>query len=112
VEEVMGGGCRKLHNEELHNLYYSPDTIRMINSSQMGWSGHVAHTGIKSDCYKVFLGKPDGNSPLGAHKWRWEDNIEMDLRKIGLCGMDWIHLAQDKDQWCAPANMVRNLQIL
>jgi hypothetical protein len=110
VKEVTRG-CRKLHNEELHNLYYLPDTIRMIKSSQVGWSGHVAHTGIERDCYKVFLGKPDGNRGLGARRWRWEDNIKMDLREIEWGGMYWIHLAQDRDQWLAPVNMERDLQI-
>jgi hypothetical protein len=70
----------------------------MIKSSQMRWSGHAAHMGIKRDCYKVFLGKPDGKSPLEAPRWRWEANIKTDFRETGWGGIDWIHLAQDRDQ--------------
>jgi hypothetical protein len=57
------------------------------------------------------VGKPEGKGPLGRPRRRWEDNIRMDLREIGWGGMDWIDLAQDRDQWSALVNMVMNLQV-
>jgi hypothetical protein len=67
-----------LHDEELHNLYSSPSIIRMIKSRRMGWAGHVAHMGEKRNAYRILVGKPEGNRPLGRH--RREDNIKMDHR--------------------------------
>jgi hypothetical protein len=88
-DEVMGE-WRKLHNEELHNLYSSPDIIRQVKSRQMRWAGHVARMGDERNVYKVFVGKPEGKRPLGRPRHRWEDGIRMDLRETGLggCGMD------------------------
>jgi hypothetical protein len=107
-DEVMGG-WRKLHNEELHNLYASPNIIRMIKSRRMRWAGHVARMGEKRDGYRILVGKPEGKKPLGRPRPRWMDNIKIDLREIGWEGMDWIDLAQDRDQWRALMNMVMKL---
>jgi hypothetical protein len=60
--------------------------------------------------YKVLVGKPEGKRPLGRPRHRWEDGITMDLREIGLGGVDWIRLAQDWDQWRAVVSAVMNLQ--
>jgi hypothetical protein len=57
------------------------------------------------------VGKPEGKRPLGRHRRRWEDNIKMDLRETGWGGMDWIELAQDRDQWKALVNTVMNLRV-
>jgi hypothetical protein len=65
----------------------------------------------KKNGYWILVGKPEGKRPLGKPGHRWEYNIKMVLRGIGLGGMDWINLAQDSDQWCAFVNMVVNLQI-
>jgi hypothetical protein len=65
----------------------------------------------KRNAYKVSVGKPQGKTPLGRHRHRWEDNIKMDLREIGWGGMNWIHLAQDVEQWWASMNTVMNLRI-
>jgi hypothetical protein len=81
---------RKLHSEELHNLYSSPDIIRQVKSRQMRWAGHVACMGEERKVYKVLVGKPKGKRPLGRPRYRWEDGIRMDLREIGLGGVDWI----------------------
>jgi hypothetical protein len=62
--------------------------------------------------YKVLVGKLEGNRPPGRPMRRWEDGIRMDLRKIGLGGVDWIRLAQDRGQWRAVANAVMNLRVL
>jgi hypothetical protein len=73
------GGWRTLHNEELHNLYSSPNIIRMMKSRRMSWAGHVACLGEKRNAYRVSVGKPEGRRPLGRPRCRWEDNIKMDL---------------------------------
>jgi hypothetical protein len=67
--------------------------------------------GEKRNAYRIFMGKPEGNRPLGRPRRRWEDNIRMDLSKIGWGGMDWIDLAQDRDQWRALVNTVMNLRV-
>ena len=61
--------------------------------------------------YRVLVGKPEGKRPLGRPRCRWEDNIKMDLQKVGCGGMDWIKLAQDRDRWRALVNVVTNLQV-
>jgi hypothetical protein len=105
------GGWRKLHNEELHNLYSSPSTIRMIKSRRMRWATHVARMRETTNSYRILVGKPEGKRPLGRPRRRWEDNIRMGLREIGWDGMDWIDLAQDRDQWRALVNTVMNLRV-
>jgi hypothetical protein len=74
------GGWRKLHNEELHNLYSSPCIIRMIKSRRMRGAGHVARMGEKRDAYRILVGTPEGKRPLGKPRRRWVDNIKMGLR--------------------------------
>jgi hypothetical protein len=103
---------RKLHNEELHNLYSSPDIIRQVKSRRMRWAGHVARMGEERKVYKVLAGKPEGKRPLGRPRRKWEDGIRMDLREIGLGVVDWIRLAQDRDQWRAVVSAVMNLRVL
>jgi hypothetical protein len=92
------GDWRKLRNEELHNLYSSPNIIRMIKSRRMRWARHVARMGETRNAYRILVGKPQGKRPLGRPRRRWVDNIKMDLGEIGWNGMDWIELAQDRDQ--------------
>jgi hypothetical protein len=65
------GEWRKLHNEELHNLYSSPDIIRQVKSRRIRWAGHVARTGEESKVYKVWVGKPEGKRPLERPGHRW-----------------------------------------
>jgi hypothetical protein len=71
-DEVIGG-WRKLHNEELHNLYCLPSIIRIIKSRRMRWAGHVARMGVKRNAYRILVGKPEGKRPLGRPRRRWED---------------------------------------
>jgi hypothetical protein len=108
----MLGEWRKLHNEELHNLYSSPDIIRQVKSRRMRWAGHVVRMGEERKVYKVLVGKPGGRRPLGRPRRRWEDGIRMDLRGIGLGCVDWIRLAQDRDRWRAVVSAVMNLRVL
>jgi hypothetical protein len=95
--DEVTGDWRKLHNEELHNLYSSPNIIRIIKSRRMRWAGHVARMGAKRNAYMNLAGRPEGKRPLGRPKHTWEDNIKMDLREKEWGGMDSIHLAQDRD---------------
>jgi hypothetical protein len=80
--DEVTGGWRKLHNEELHSLYSSPSTIRMIKSRRMREAGHVARIGETRNAYRILVGKPEGKTPLGRRRYRWVDNIKMDLSEI------------------------------
>jgi hypothetical protein len=92
-------------------LYSSPSIIRIIKSRRMRWAGHVARTGEKRNAYRILVEKPEGKRPLGRPRRRWVYNIKMDLRETGWDGMDWIDLAQNRDQWRALVNTVMNLRI-
>jgi hypothetical protein len=87
------GEWRKLHNEELRDLYFSPSIIRIIKSRRMIWAGHVARMGEKRDVYRLLMGKPERRKPLGRPRRRWVDNIRMDLGAVGWGIVDWIDLA-------------------
>jgi hypothetical protein len=100
----VAGGWRKLHNEELHNLYSSPSIIRMIKSRRMRRAGHVVHMGRRG------MGKPEGKTPLGRPRNRWEDDIKLDIGEIGWGDMDRIELEEVRDQWMALVNTVMNLR--
>jgi hypothetical protein len=78
----------------------------------MRWAGHVARMGEERKVCKVLMVKSEGNRPLGRPRRRREDGIRMDLREIGLGGVDWIRLAQDKDRWRAVVSAVMNLRVL
>jgi hypothetical protein len=101
----------KLHNYELHNVYFSPSIIIIIKSRKMKWAGHVVTVGEKRNAYRMLVGKPEGKRPLGTPRRRWMDNMKMDLSEIGGSGLDWIELAQDRDQWKALVNAVMNLRV-
>jgi hypothetical protein len=105
------GVWRKLHIKELHNLYSSPNIIRMIRSRRMRWAWHVARIGEAKNAYRILVGKPEGKRPLQRPRRRWVDRIKMDLREVGWDGMEWIELAQDRDQWRALVNTVINLRV-
>jgi hypothetical protein len=91
--DEVTGVWRKLHNEELHNLYSLPSIIRIIKSRRMRWVGHVARMGKKGKVCRLLVGKPEGKRPLRRPRRRWIDNIKIDLLEIGLSGVDWIGLA-------------------
>jgi hypothetical protein len=77
------GECRRLHNEELNDLYSSQNIIRVIKSRRMIWAGHVARMGDKRGAYRILVGRPEGRRPLGRPRRRWEDHINMDLPEVG-----------------------------
>jgi hypothetical protein len=84
------GSWRKLHNDELHSLYSSPYIVRVIKSKRMRWARHVARMEEGRGVYRVLVRGPKGKRPLGRPRHRWEYNIKMDLRKIGIYGANWI----------------------
>jgi hypothetical protein len=90
--DEVTGGRRKLHNEELRNLYsyYSPRIVRMIKSRKIRWAGHVARVGKKRNAHRILVGKPEGKRPLGRSRRSLVDNIKKDLGEIGW--MIWIGL--------------------
>jgi hypothetical protein len=83
----VAGDWRKLHNEELHIFYPSPNIIRMMKSRRMRWEGHVARIGAKRNAYRILVGAPEGKRPLVRQRGRWVDNIKIDLREIGWDGV-------------------------
>jgi hypothetical protein len=83
----------------------------MNKSRRIGWAGHVARMGEKRNAYRTFVGKLEEKRPLGKPRRRWMGYIKMDLREIGWSGMDWIFLAQDRDQWRALVNTVINRKV-
>jgi hypothetical protein len=87
-------------------LYSSPSIIRVIKSKRMSGAGHVAGMGEKKNAYRILVGKPEGKRSLGRPRRRW-----VDLREIGWYGVNWIDMAQDRDQWRALVNTVLNLRV-
>jgi hypothetical protein len=105
------GEWKKLHNEELSDLYSLPNIVRMVKSRRMRWAEHVARMGEGRGVYRVLVGRPDGKRPLGRPRRRWEDNIKMDLQEVGQgCG-DWMEVAQDRDRWRALVSTVMNFRV-
>jgi hypothetical protein len=86
--DEVTGGWRKLHNEELRDLYSSTSIIRIIKSRRMMWAGHVGKMGEKRNVYRLLVEKPERKRPLGGARRRWVDNIKMDLLEIGWGGVD------------------------
>ena len=105
------GEWRKLHNEELNDLYSSHNIVRVIKSRRMRWAGHVARMEEGRGVHKVLVGKPEGKRPLERPRHRWEDNIKMNIQEVGRgCG-DWMELVQDRDSWQALVSTVMNLRV-
>jgi len=109
--DEVTGEWRRLHNEELNDLYSSPNIVRLIKWRRMRWAGHVAHMGEERGVYRFFLGKPEGRRPQGRPWHRWLDNIRMYLQEVGCVYMDCIGLAQDRDRWRTRVSAVMNLRV-
>jgi hypothetical protein len=108
--DEVTGERRKLHNEEIHDLYSSPSIIRIIKSRRMRWAGHVARMGEKRNAFRLLVGKPEGKRPLERFRCWWVDNIRMDLGEVGWGDVDWIGLAKDRNRWRALVNLVLDLR--
>ena len=109
--DVVTGEWRKLHNEELNDLYSLPNIVWLVKSRRMRWAGHVARMWEDRGVHRVLVGKPVGKSSFGRPRHRWEDNIKMDLQEVGGCRGDWMELAQDRDGWRALVGTVRNFRV-
>jgi len=102
---------RRLHNEELNDLYSSSNIVRVIKLRRMRRAGHVKRMGEERVCIGSWLGKPEGRRPLVRPRRRWVDNMRMDLQEVGCGYMDWIGLAQDRDRWWTFVSAVMNLRV-
>jgi len=100
-----------LHNEELNDLYSSPNIVRVIRSRRMRRTRHVARMGEERGVYRVMVGKTKGRRPLGRPRRRWVDNIRTDLQEVGCGNTDGIGLAQDRDRWRTLLSAVMNLRV-
>ena len=109
--DKVTGEWRRLHNEELNDLYSSPNIVRVIKSRRVRWAGHVAHMGEERGAYRVLVGKAEGKRPLGRPRRRWVDNIRMDLQEVRCWYVDWIGLAQDRDRWRTLVSAVMKLRV-
>ena len=109
--DEVTGELRKLHNEELSDLYSLPNIVRVVKSRRMRWVGHVARMGERRVVHWVLLRKPERKRQLGRPRRRWEHNIKMDLNEVGGgCG-DWMELAQDRDRWRVLVSTVMNFRV-
>ena len=95
--DEVTGEWRKLHNEELRDLYSLPNIGRVVKSRRKRWAGIVARMGEGRGVHWVLVGKPEGKRPLGKPRHRWEDNIKMDLLKVGgvETGWSWLRIGTD-----------------
>jgi len=109
--DEVKGEWRRLHYEELNDLYSSPNIVWVIKSRRMRWAGHVAHMGEEREVYRFLVGKREGKRSLGRPRRIWVDNIRLDLKEVGCGYMDWIRLAQDRDRWRMLVSAVMNLRI-
>jgi hypothetical protein len=85
--------------------------VRVIKSRRMRWAVHVARMGEGRGVYRVLVGRPEGKRPLGIPRHRWEDNIKMGLREIGIDEANWIRLVHDRVQWQVFVNRVMNFRV-
>jgi len=95
--DEVTGEWRKLHNEELRDLYSLPNIVRVVKSRRMRLAGHVARMGEGRGVHRVLMGKPERKRLLGRPRHRWEDNIKMDLREVGgvKTGWSWLRIGTD-----------------
>jgi hypothetical protein len=105
------GEWRRFNNEELNDLYTSPNIVWVIKSRRMRWAGHEARMGEERGAYRVLMGKPEGRRPMGRPRRRWVDNIAVDRQEVGCGYVDWIGLAQDRDRWWTLVSAVKNLRV-
>jgi len=111
MREEVTVESRRLHKEELNDLYSSPNIARVMKSRRMRWAGHVARMGEERWAYRVLVGKPEGKRPMERPKRRCVDNNRMDLQEVGCGCKEWIGLAQDRDKWWTFVSAVMNFRV-
>jgi hypothetical protein len=109
--DEVTGEWKKIHNEELNDLYSLPNIVRVVKSRRMRWAGHVARMGEGRVVHRFLVGKSEGRRPLGRLRRRWEDNIKMDLQQVGWGCWDWMERAQGRDRWRALVSTVMNFRV-
>jgi hypothetical protein len=109
--DEVTGEWRKLHKEELNDLYTLPNIVRVVKSRRMSWAGHVARMGKDRGVHRLLVGKPEEKRPVGRPRRRWEDNIKMDLQEVGGVRGDFMELAQNRDRWQALVGTVRDFRV-
>jgi hypothetical protein len=109
--DEVTGEWRKLHNEELNDLYSLPSIVRVVKSRRMRWAGNVARMGEDRGVHRVLVGKPEGKRLSGRPIRRKEDNIKMDIQEVEVGHGDWMELAQDRDRWRSLVGTVRNFRV-
>ena len=102
---------RRLHNEEINDLYSSPNIVRVIKWRRMRWAGHVARMGEERGVYRVLVGKPEGKRPMRRPRRSWVDDITMVLQEVGFGYVYWIGLDHDRDSWRTLVSAVMNLRV-
>ena len=112
AQKDANGEWRSLHNEELHNLYRSPNIVIVIKSRKFRWSDYASRMEGGRSAFKVLTYIPTGRRHLGMPRRRWEGNIRMDLKEIGINTRNWVDSPQDRDHWRALVNAALNLRIL
>ena len=105
--KLARGSWRRLEDEELHSLYSLPNKSREIKPKRLMWGDHVARMEEGRTALKIIIGKPTGKRPSGRPKWRWDDNIRIDLKKTRKL----VDAAQDSDYWRALVNSTFNLRV-
>jgi hypothetical protein len=108
--DEVTGEWRKLHNEELNDLYSLPNIVPVVKSRRMKWAGHVARMGEDRVVQRLLVGKPEGKMSLARPRRRREDDIKMDLQEVGGGRGDWMESAQDRDRRRAFVRTVRNFR--
>jgi hypothetical protein len=109
--QCLRGEWRKLHKEELNDLYSLPNIVLVVKSRRMRWAGHLARMREDRGVRMLLVGKPEGKRPLGRPRCRCEDNISLDLQEVGGGRGDWMVLAQDRDRWRALVGTVRDFRV-
>ena len=100
------------HHRNTTLVYITVFIVRAIKWRRMGWAGHMARRGDERGVFMVLVVKPEGRRPLGRPRYRWVDNIRLDLQEVGCGYMDWIGLAQDRDRWRTFVSAVMNLGVM
>jgi hypothetical protein len=109
--DEVTGDWRKQHNEELRDLCSLPSIIGMIKSRKMRWAGNVARMKEKRNAYRLLVGEPEGERPLGRPRRRWVDNTGMNLGEVVWDNFDWFVPVQNRNRWKALVNSVLNLRV-